>query len=176
MEPATHKTEVWDGNSHVQGSPSCHWNTNIYLHSTMESRWKLLYFCPPPQTASDQRAEPGEESKARFPFPSAPAQLETKAPFSGTAQTLSALPLLCLRDPGQQGIALIRHPYLLLWRREMVQTSSCYWPPRLHSPGREERSNPHPMQLESIKSLCYSPPSHSPGEKQGVLIISAIQM
>lgn len=55
----------------------------------MESRWKLLYFCPPPQAASDQRAEPGEESKARFPFPPAPAQLKTKAPFSGTAQTFS---------------------------------------------------------------------------------------
>lgn len=99
--------------------------TQTYLRSATESRWKLLYFFLPP-TASDQRAEPGEESKARFPFPSAPAQLKTKAPFSGTAQTLSALLLLRLRDPGQQGIALIRQPYLLLWRREMVQTSSCY--------------------------------------------------
>lgn len=149
--------------------------TQTFIFTLLWSPGGSCFISPPPPTASDQRAEP-RESKACFPFPSAPAQLKTKAPFSWTAQTLLALPLLCLRDPGQQGIALIRQLYLLLWRREMVQTSSCYWPPRLHSPGREERSNPHPMQLESIKSLCYSPPSHSPGEKQGVLIISAIQM
>lgn len=43
-------------------------------------------------------------------------------------------------------------------------------------PQEGEGSNPHPMQLESINSLCYSPPSHSPGEEQGVLVISTMQM
>lgn len=33
------------------------------------ARWKLLHISP---SAGDQGAEPGEESKARFPFPSAP--------------------------------------------------------------------------------------------------------
>lgn len=128
-------------------------------------------------TASDQGVELGEEaSKTHASLSPCSHSVENKGSFLRGSSDLFSAGSLCLRDGGWQGTVFIRQ----LCRREMVQTSSCYRPPRLLSLKRGGRSNPHPRQLESINSLyiptAACPPSHSLGEEQGILIISVIQM
>lgn len=119
-----------------------------------------------------------KQIKPCFPFPPAPTQLKTKAPFSESAQTSSALVLLCLRDQGWQGTVFIRQLYLSLCRREMVQTSSCYGPPQLPSLRREGRFNllPGNWNLSTVYTSPLPPSLPLPREEQGILIISVVQM
>lgn len=126
MEPAPCRTKVWDGNPHAQGSPSCLSNAPTFSLTQLCSPGGSC--CP---SSSQQRVTKElnlgrKQIKICFLLPPAPTHLKTKAPFSEAAQTSSALDLLCLRDQGWQGTAFIRQLYLVLCRRETVQTSGCY--------------------------------------------------
>lgn len=137
---------------------------------------RRCFLCPSQQPLIKEFDLGRKQIKHTLPFPPCSHSVENKGSFLRGSSDLISAGSLCLRERGWQGTVFIRQ----LCRREMVQTSSCYQPPRLPSLRRGGRSNPHPRQLESINSLYIPtadrPPSHSLGEEQGILIISVIQM
>lgn len=176
VESAPCRTEVWDGNPHAQGSPSCPSNAPTFSLTQYLSPGRHCFLSPSQQPVIKELDLGRKQIKHTLPFPPCSHSVENKDSFLRGSSDLISAGSLCLRDRGWQGTVFIRQ----LCRREMVQTSSCYQPPRLPSLRRGGRSNPHPRQLESINSLYIPtadrPPSHSLGEEQGILIISVIQM